>query len=339
LCFETAHATAERTYLGHGVWAERDEKRLARLPLASRPLNVINPKFPPLYRTTAWRIIGYAHAYKVVRNELYLKRMLEGGEYLLKEQQADGSFLYWRGKEGGSPKSSHLLFCSANPGCALVELFRATGEKKYLEASRRAAEWAMNFEVSPNTNYNSFAVWHLCEHYRETREARCLESAVEKTVKGVYPGQLPGGGWPGHNSWIFYHSIIVRGLAALYKVLPEDRPQRSELRRRLAAALKHLFSQQRAGGLLRSCHEEQEWRRSRAPGNPYSVHPEEKVCPFAIHALICVQEWTDLDVRSILYGLLSADPQDELAQGQEGMMHLAYGVALRWLSESERGGN
>jgi hypothetical protein len=98
-------------------------------------------------------------------------------------------------------------------------------------------------------------------------------------------------------------------------------------------AVNHIIEEQRESGYLRSCFDVEEWQKSRSPESAYSVHPEEKICPFAIHALICVQEWTDLDVSNSIYGLLSAPAQRELTQGQEGMMHLAYGVGYRWLAQ------
>ncbi len=329
-CFAYVHALSEAAYHGKGVWADSDPKRLASLPQASRPLNVIDPKFPPLYRNTAWRVIGYERAYCADKDKTYLERIRAGADYLVREQQPDGSFLYWRGREDGWPNSPHLLFCTASPGLALLDAYRITGEKKYLQAALKTADWLFKAGVSPNNNYNSFAVWSLCDMYRETRDPRFLENAVEKTVKGVYPNQLPNGAWAGHNSWIFYHSIIIRGFAALYGALPDGHPEKPELRRRLIRATNHLIVEQRKNGFLRSCFDEEEWRKSRLPGNAYSVHREEKVCPFAIHALIEVLNRTDLDVRNLLNGLLSAPPQDELVQGQEGMMHLAYGVALAW---------
>ena len=329
-CFAYVHALSEKAYHNNGVWADHDPKRLASLPEASRPLNVIDPKFPPLYRNTAWRLIGYEQAYLAGKDKIYLERIRAGADYLVREQRPDGSFLYWRGRDDGWPNSPHLLFCTASPGCALLDAYRIAGEKKYLEAALKTAEWLVKADVSPNNNYNSFAVWNLCEIYRETKDTRFLENAIEKTVRGVYPNQLSNGAWAGHNSWIFYHSIIIRGFAALFGVLPDGHQEKPELRRRLVRAINHLTVEQRANGFLRSCFDGEEWGKSRLPGNAYSVHREEKVCPFAIHALICVLKWTDLDVRDLLHGLLSAPPQDELVQGQEGMMHLAYGAALAW---------
>ena len=332
-CFERIHGQAEKAYHGNGVWGDTDPERLASLPASSRPLNVLDGKHPPLYRNTAWRTIGYSNALKAEDNELYRQRLFEGGEYLLEVQQEDGSYLYWRGSTDGHPHSRALLFCSANPGCALLDLYRISGDGRFLDASKRAVEWSIAFEVDrDNNNYNSFAIWHQCEHYAVTGDVRCLESAIRKTVDGVYIRQLPNGAWAGHNSWIFYHSMIIRGMAVLYGLLPDGHKAKPELRRRMLMALNHLIQEQRENGSLRSCFDPEEWGKSRPPESAYSVHAEEKVDAFAIHALILVQERTDLDVSNVIHGLLSAPPQDELVQGQEGMMHLAYGVGYAWIA-------
>ncbi|MDD5600042.1 MAG: hypothetical protein PHV82_19005, partial [Victivallaceae bacterium] len=222
------------------------------------------------------------------------------------------------------------------PGCAFIEMYRLTGEKRYLDASAKTAEWLMNFETDYNNNYNSLAVWHLCEHYLETGDMRCLESAVEKTVNGVYPNQQSNGSWPGHNSWIFYHGIILRGLAYLYRILPDGHQQKAELRRRITMTLNCVIAAQQADGYLKSCCDENEWQKSRRPESPYFIHSEKKICPFTIHALVCIQQFTVWDVANVLYGLLAAPPQDELTQGQEGAMHLAYGTAYQWICNSEK---
>ncbi|MDD5598488.1 MAG: hypothetical protein PHV82_11125, partial [Victivallaceae bacterium] len=80
-CFAYIHAQSEKAYHGDGVWADRDSAGLAKLPPAGRPLNIIDRKFPPLYRNTAWRMIGYAHAYRADAQKIYLDRLLAGGEY------------------------------------------------------------------------------------------------------------------------------------------------------------------------------------------------------------------------------------------------------------------
>jgi len=314
-CFGKIHETSEKLYCGGGAWEER----------------YLGPDYPPVYRNTAWRAIGYAQALEAEDNEFYRQRIMEGVEYLLTEQQGNGSFLWWCYETHGHPDSQHLLYCTSGPGVAFLEAHRLTQEERFLEASRRAAHWEANFGISSNNNYNSFAVWHLAEHYRVTGEEEWLEAAIRLNTEGASPRQLPNGAWAGHNSWIFYHSIIVRGFAVLMGVLPDDHEAMPELRKITIMAINHLINEQRGSGHFRSCFDPEEWEKSRDPKSAYSVHDAEFSDPFALHALLYIQELTDLDVTNVLYGILGAALPEDL-DGQ-GSRHLAWGAGYRWLAE------
>lgn len=316
-CFEKVHEASEGVYHGGGVWGE----------------SVLGEGYPPMYRNTAWRMIGYANALKAEDNALYRQRLEEGGEYLLKEQQENGSYLWWCYETHGHPDTHHLLYCTANPGVAMLEVYRLTGDERYLEASARAADWAVGHGISQNNNYNSFAVWHLCEHYRETGEEKYLEAAVYRNREGAFPRQLPNGAWAGHNAWIFYHAIIVRGFAALYGVLPDGHEAKAALRAPLVMAVNHLIEEQRENGHFRSCFDPEEWEKSRDPKSAYSAHKPDRFDSHALQALACVQELTDLDVRNALYGALASPMPDRLEE--QGMVQLACGVGYRWLAGQE----
>lgn len=108
-----------------------------------------------------------------------------------------------------------------------MQLFEATKDDKYKKAAIRAAEWAITRPVVTNWNYNSFSVFLLAEVYRITGDEKYLESAKKKTRLGLLPGQLTEGSRKGrwadaHNARPAYHYIMVRGLAALAAVMPED---------------------------------------------------------------------------------------------------------------------
>ena len=313
-CFEKVHEASEKVYHGGGVWGKR----------------MLGEAYPPMYRNTAWRMIGYAEALKVEDNELYRKRLMEGGEYLLREQQANGSYLWWCYETHGHPDTDHLLYCTANPGVALLEVYRLTRDERFLAASGRAADWAARHGISRNNNYNSFAVWHLCEHNRVTGGQKCLEAAIHRNREGASPRQLPNGAWAGHNAWIFYHALIIRGFAALYGVLPDGHETRRELREPVIMALNHLIEEQRENGHFRSCFDPEEWEKSRDPKSHYSVHKPDIFDACALQALVCVQDWTDFDTTNALCGAL-ASPMPEDLDGQ-GMPHLAYGAGYRWLA-------
>lgn len=122
-----------------------------------------------------------------------------------------------------------LQFDNGVAGVAMIELYEATRNRKYLDAARRASDWAMSQPTVPNWNYNSFSVYLLCQVYRVTGEDRYLESAREKARLGIYPGQLKAGHNQGHwadphNARLNYHYILIRGLGTLVAVLPDGDP-------------------------------------------------------------------------------------------------------------------
>ncbi len=120
-----------------------------------------------------------------------------------------------------------LQFDNGLAGVALVQLFEGTKDEKYKKAAIRAADWAATRPVVTNWNYNSFSVFLLAEVYRITGDRKYLEAAKKKTRLGILPGQLIEGPRSGrwadaHNARPAYHYIMVRGLAALASVMPED---------------------------------------------------------------------------------------------------------------------
>lgn len=125
--------------------------------------------------------------------------------------------------EGGSQYNNGLA------GVAVLELYQASGEQKYLDSARLVADWAISQPVVPNWNYNAFSVYLLAKMYEITGDKRYLESAKEKARLGIYPGQLRSGARSGywadpHNARLVYHYILVRGLSALVAILPKNDP-------------------------------------------------------------------------------------------------------------------
>ena len=128
-----------------------------------------------------------------------------------------------------------LQFDNGLCGVAILELYEATREPRYLQAVKEAADWAVRQPPVPNWNYNAFSVYLLAKAARATGETRYRESAKLKARLGVYPGQLTDGPRRGrwadpHNARPSYHYILVRGIAALAAALtPATRtaPRRS----------------------------------------------------------------------------------------------------------------
>lgn len=135
-----------------------------------------------------------------------------------------------------------LQFHNALAGVAVLELYQATGERKYLDSARLAADWAASQPTVPNWNYNAFSIYLLANTYKMTGDRRYLESAKEKARLGVYPGQLSTGRYAGrwvdpHNARLVYHYILVRGLGSLVAVLPKDDPDFPQALSALSLAL------------------------------------------------------------------------------------------------------
>ncbi len=133
-----------------------------------------------------------------------------------------------------------LQFDNGLGGCALLELFVATKDQRYLDGAKKAADWAASAPVVPNWNYNSFSLQLLAQAYEATRDERYLVAARRKFLMGVQPGQLVDGPRAGrwadaHNARPAYHYIMIRALASLVAVVPKDDADR----RALLACLRH----------------------------------------------------------------------------------------------------
>lgn len=86
----------------------------------------------------AMMLYSFIQGYNILRNETYLEAATKNADFLL-ENLANGKFLYRTHKDGKSHLNAYLQDYSKF-GLALVELFSATGEKKYLERAEDFAE-------------------------------------------------------------------------------------------------------------------------------------------------------------------------------------------------------
>jgi hypothetical protein len=204
-----------------------------------------------------------------------LKEAIEAGDYLLWTQQQAGTgvipFPAYRGgknpafqaadrflrlaKEAGrldevvkngwvfdDLTDGGLQFDNGQCGVALFELYEVTNEKRFLKGAIATADWSLERSCVPNWNYNSFSVYLLATAYRVTHESKYLEAAKEKARLGLLPGQLQDGTYKGrwadqHNARPAYHYIMVRGLTALFAVLPNDDPDQESIANSIRAAM------------------------------------------------------------------------------------------------------
>lgn len=135
-----------------------------------------------------------------------------------------------------------LQFDTGECGVAMLRLYEATGEVRYLFAARRAGDWATGRTPVANWNYNSFSVYLLAELHRVTGERHYLDAALKRARIGVIPGQLRDGANAGrwldpHNARVPYHYIMLRALAALARELPPG-ADRSEVEAALRLGLR-----------------------------------------------------------------------------------------------------
>ena len=119
-------------------------------------------------------------------------------------------------------------------GVALFELFEASMEARFRDGALAAADWAIERPCVTNWNYNSFSVYLLATAYGVTHDPKYLDAAREKARLGVLPGQLHDGPRKGrwadpHNARPAYHYIMVRGLCALFAVLPDKDPDSEQI--------------------------------------------------------------------------------------------------------------
>jgi hypothetical protein len=124
-----------------------------------------------------------------------------------------------------------LQFDNAECGVALFELHEVTRDPRHLASARQAADWALSRPLCANWNYNAFSVHLLAKAHAVTKEARYLESALQKARLGVIPGQLASGPRAGrwldaHNARPAYHYIMMSALAQLASELPREHSDR-----------------------------------------------------------------------------------------------------------------
>jgi len=123
-------------------------------------------------------------------------------------------------------------------GRALVAAWELTKDARYLDAARRAADWAITRPLVANWNYNAFSVGLLARVAAATGEAKYLDAAVKKADIGVLPGQMREGRWfDAHNACAVYHNILLRELLELLHALPAAHAFRPTLRDALTRGL------------------------------------------------------------------------------------------------------
>lgn len=208
----------------------------------------------------------------------FLAYARQGFDYMLKTQASNGVFGYPYDPKGGGLKSmgvriveqgrargvkmvekgwviddlgdGGLQFDNGVVGLGLLYAYAVTEDERYLDAARRAGEWAIPRPLVLNWNYNSFSGWLLARLYRVTQEQRYLDEAMTKFKYGVLPGQMANGRWfDQHNAKIQYHSTMLRSLVEFYLALRQaEDPYAEFVKARTLRGLDNLAQQITAYG-------------------------------------------------------------------------------------------
>lgn len=209
--------------------------------------NKSQPRLRVSYRNAHAYFQSYEANLKDAGN--FLKSAIEGTNYMLSEQTSGGVFGYpydlnakdgltavalkivQEGEKRGMKMTEGkwliedlddggLQFDNGEVGIGLLHAHILTGDKRYLEAARRAGDWAIKRPIVQNFNYNGFSGNLLARLYRVTGEQKYLDAAKEKFIYGVLPGQMENGRWfDQHNASIQYHSLMMRQLIEFYLAL------------------------------------------------------------------------------------------------------------------------
>lgn len=336
--FIHAHQQSERDYNGDGSWGHgfvHDESSARWRALFAQPEEYVDW---PTVRDTARRLAAYACALDVEPNPIYFERLEAGMEWLLKQQLPDGSFPWWVSRTG-MPNTDHLFYKNGYAGVGLLEAYRHLPDARILGAVQLAADWTAVRDPSVNTNYNSLACWILVAYYRYDPQPQYLEAAIDKTILGVLPGQLPNGGWPGHNSWVYYQGIIVSGLAMLLSALPREHPRYEDIRKSLVMAINHLTLRQNEQGALLATFDSRERAEAEQSKTGKERLPDFLADPHTLLGLLWTHDLLGIMDEALLLGLMRAYGDQirkdgpESDPGSHGTDIMALGYAWRWLTQ------
>jgi hypothetical protein len=266
-------AAAEKAYGGNGRWGLPSTD----LRGSVKDLPADHPKARhTILRRTAYVIIGgvVAMRHGFGDEAAVGSRLKEGLDYLLSVQKPNGLFpfpdvrgwdphfkeplesLYHQHPEAFEDGwviddfgDGGLQFDNGVCAVAMLAAFEHFGTAAHRESAERACRWAVGRPAVPNWNYNAFSVWALARCAEVSKGEEFRAPAARKAVLGILPGQLPSGRWlDRHNSRTVYHAIILRGLAALYRVLPAEENLRQWVRSAIERAEAALVNELYASG-------------------------------------------------------------------------------------------
>ena len=233
--FRAWHQRHESTYLGDGVWGQRD----ARVHCLCHD---------GVFHAEAYRVAMLAFG----TEPAWLARVQETAERMLRAQRPAGWFpchcssTYSDGEpelgEGGA-------FTNGSVGEFLALAGRDLGDERLVDSARRAADYAW-YRWEDNQNYAAFALWHLAALHRIDAGEEWLRKAVYYARHFAARDIGMSGAQDAHNYFTAYGNITLKGLACLLAELPADHPYRGELRDKTLRFANQILARQQPSGLF-----------------------------------------------------------------------------------------
>jgi len=195
----------------------------------------------------ALRVVGYISAYEATSNQEFLDTAREGVDYLVSKR------IY---KDGHIHLQGHTVvdITYAFVGRALLSLYEHDENEDILTIAKKIGDKLVKYHISGSVNHAITPVQLLCPLYKKTGEKKYRKNIVKRVFRSAVPLQLPYGGWLGHESWIWYHALIMRGLILSYTALPYDikyRSKKDKIARCIVASVNRLIKYQRPDGSFR----------------------------------------------------------------------------------------
>lgn len=231
--FYTYHDALEQYYNNDGSW--------------DNGYGVVTTEYPdghPLIRASANAVLGYLHAYDKIDSSYQTiaeNRSLAALEWLLTQQNANGSFPWWNA-DPPTVSGGAEMYETGLAVAALIKGYEFFSDPDYLSASNAACNYFVTYvpNANANANFNAFAVMALVANYRHTATQAYLDQAL-KYMNTILSFQLDSGMWADtHNQDIYYHGIITQSMVELLDVLPDSNPKKAVVRQALYKALNHV---------------------------------------------------------------------------------------------------
>ena len=317
--FEACHARSETYYAGKGGWAIGHQATTNSGEMTASGDSSGQPDVLSL----SSRVVGYLTAYNSTSEHVYQQRACEAADEMLRQQSPDG---HWTGSGyGDGPIAS-----------AIAQAWEETREERFKASVENYADVVSQvLKTDWNHNICIFGIRAAARTAIVLNRPDVLKPALDERCSQLFltlRAQQLWGGWAyfkKHNNRLWYHSMILQGLAEVYQALiriPEFVQDSSwdDLRQKalesITGAVNYYDSlQAENGGYIRE------------HGVP-TIRMHGNVIP----AMIRAGEVTGLDIGPFLYSMLHYyGPGSDYHPRWPNDFALcqSYGMTMKWLKE------